>query len=75
MFDTTIGYAYSGSKLTPVRKAGEGDLVVPAYSAMFTGNTSITAAQRILVPGADHITMPSNPKIWAQVNNLLNFAS
>ena len=71
--NTTTGYIYNGSKLAPVRPIGGGDLVVPWTSASFTGNTSITEAQRIKVWGADHITMPSNPKIWSVVNGLLGF--
>jgi pimeloyl-ACP methyl ester carboxylesterase len=69
---TTTGYTFTApSTLTAVRTVGGGDLVVPATSAMFTGNKSVPAAQQHKVLGADHLTMPSNPNIWSVVNGLL----
>ncbi|MBN9087621.1 MAG: alpha/beta hydrolase [Reyranella sp.] len=73
---TTTGYSYTpgamGGPLQPVETDNGGDLVVPKVSAMFTGNSSVTTYE---VPGADHISMPSNPAIQTKVNALLNFAS
>jgi pimeloyl-ACP methyl ester carboxylesterase len=72
---TTTGYTYTpGAKdgpLQPVETDNGGDLVVPQTSAMFTGNSSVKTYP---VSGADHISMPSNPKIQSVVNGLLNFA-
>jgi hypothetical protein len=72
---TTTGYTYDGSKLSAVRPVGGGDLVVPKESAMFVGNSSVTAAQQHEVLGADHMTMPANINIQNVVNGLLKFAS
>jgi hypothetical protein len=75
MVTTAVGYYYDSAKspaLWPNEQDGGGDLVVPAISAMFTGNSSVSTFKII---GADHITMPSNENVQAKVNALLNFAS
>ncbi|MBB6252028.1 lipase family alpha/beta hydrolase [Nitrospirillum iridis] len=68
---TTTGFTYTPSASEPlvtVDTDGGGDTVVPIPSAMFAGNSSV---QTFEVPGADHLSMASNPDIWAAVLPLL----
>ena len=77
LYDTCTGFTYAQSPtptLTPVWTPGGGDLIVPIDSAQFLGNTSPSVIPHE-VPGADHLTMPSNPAIQKMVNALINFAS